>query len=63
MAKPLADCRIRIEFPKSGKTYNFGLFKNPITRRILIKSKGSSEEVTPTALGARIARWIGGQIE
>lgn len=63
MAKPLADCRIRIEFPESGKTYNFGLFKNPITRRILIRSKASSEEVTPTVLGARIAKWIGEEIE
>lgn len=59
MAKPLADCRIRIEFPKLGKTYNVGLFKNHITRRILIKSGRSEEEVTPTMLGSRIAKWIG----
>lgn len=62
MAKPLADCRIRIEFPKSGKTYNFGLFKNPITRRILLRSGESTEEVTPTALGHRIAKWIEGKV-
>ena len=63
MAKPMADCRIRIEFPKVGKTYNFGLFRNPITRRILVRSGRSEEEVTPTILGSRIAKWINRNFE
>jgi len=62
MAKPLADCRIRIEFPKKGKTYNFGLFGTPSSTRLFLKKGIAMEEVTPSSLSARIARWIGGEI-
>lgn len=59
MAKPLADCRVRVEFPRQGKTYNIGLFYNPISRKMILKMGDTAEEVTPSQLGQRIGKWIG----
>lgn len=63
MAKMLADCRIRIEFPRLRRTYNMGLFYNTITRRIVMKSEGKEVEITPSELGQKLGRRIGKNIK
>ena len=63
MARLLADCRVRVEFPRKNKTHNLGLFYNPITRKILIKMGDREEEITPSRLGQRLGKWIGENIK
>jgi hypothetical protein len=59
MAKPLADCRLRIEFPSKKEVHNIGIFYNPISGRVMMKIGRSTEEVTASELGRRIGKWIG----
>ena len=60
MAKQLASCRVRIDFP-NGATHNIGLFYSPITKQMVMKIGQSSEIVTPSGLGQRLGKWIGAE--
>jgi hypothetical protein len=59
MAKPLADCRVRVEFTRRGETYNIGLFETASPGRLLPKMGNKTEEATPSKLGQRLGKWIG----